>query len=150
MMSLPEKVVVNVRRLDRDLPLPKYAYEGDAGLDLISAVDVTLMPQQREVVSTGLAIALPDGYMGLVMPRSGLAARSGLSIVNAPGLVDAHYRGELKVILLNTDATEPIQIKRGDRIAQLVVQKVPVVQLNEVDELDETDRADKGFGSSGV
>lgn len=139
-----------MKRLDKDLPLPKYAYEGDAGLDLMSAVDIAIMPGHREVIPTGLAIALPDGYMGLVMPRSGLAARSGLSIVNAPGLVDAHYRGELKVIAINTDRDTPISIKRGDRIAQLVVQRVPVVELNEVDELDVTDRADKGFGSSGI
>ena len=109
-----------------------------------------LKPFERRLVSTGLAIALPDGYAGFVQPRSGLAIKQGLSIVNTPGLIDAHYRGELKVILINLDSTNDIHINKGDRIAQLVIQEVPTVNLVEVEELDETDRGNGGFGSSGV
>lgn len=141
---------VHIKRLDKELPLPAYAYEGDAGLDLLSAQTLDIAPYERVLVPTGLAIAIPDGYAGFVQPRSGLAIRSGLSIVNTPGLIDAHYRGELKVIVINLDSTTPIHIERGDRIAQLVIQRVPVVDLVEVDELDETDRGAQGFGSSGV
>lgn len=146
----PESIRLNVKRLDKGLPLPAYAYTGDAGLDLFSAVDTWIQPLTREMVPTGLAIAIPDGFAGFVQPRSGLAAKKGLSIMNTPGLIDAHYRGELKVILINLDKTEPVHIERGDRIAQLVIQRVPVVELCEVDELDETDRGASGFGSSGV
>ena len=145
-----QHVRLNVKRLDPELPLPAYAYEGDAGLDLQSAVSIDVQPGERALVPTGLAIALPDGYAGFVQPRSGLAIKKGLSIVNTPGLIDAHYRGELKVIVINLDAHEPIHIERGNRIAQLVIQRVPVVDLVEVDELDETDRGTGGFGSSGV
>lgn len=145
-----DKLTVRVKRLDKGLSLPAYAYEGDAGLDLLAAQDVTLQPMERALVPTGLAIALPDGYAGFVQPRSGLAAKKGLSIVNTPGLIDAHYRGELKIILINLDKTEPVSIARGERIAQLVIQRVPVVTLEEVEELDETDRGANGFGSSGV
>ncbi len=143
-------IVVPIKRLDPSVGLPSYAYEGDAGLDLHSSEDVTLEPFERRLVSTGLAIALPDGYAGFVQPRSGLAIKQGLSIVNTPGLIDAHYRGELKIIAINLDAHEPIHIHRGDRIAQLVIQAVPAVRLVEVDELDSTDRGAGGFGSSGV
>ena len=144
------KIVVPIKRLDPTVELPTYAYEGDAGLDLRASEDVTLEPFERRLVPTGLAIALPDGYAGFVQPRSGLAIRQGLSIVNTPGLIDAHYRGELKIIAINLDARKPIHIRRGDRIAQLVIQAVPAVSLVEVEGLDETDRGAGGFGSSGV
>lgn len=145
-----EKILLPIKRLDPSVALPSYAYAGDAGLDLRSNEDVTLGPLERRLVGTGLAIAIPDGYAGFVQPRSGLALREGLSMANTPGLVDAHYRGELKVCAINFDAHNPIHIERGERIAQLVIQKVPVVALCEVDELDETDRGVGGFGSSGV
>ena len=150
-MFLDEQHVrLDVKRLDRELPLPTYAYRGDAGLDLLSAVSVDVEPGERTLIPTGLAVAIPEGYAGFVQPRSGLALKRGLSIVNTPGLIDSHYRGELKVIVINLDAHEPIHIERGDRIAQLVIQRVPVVDLVEVDELDATDRGSSGFGSSGV
>lgn len=143
-------VNVSIKRLDPTVELPTYAYEGDAGLDLRANESATLAPFERKLISTGIAIALPDGYAGFVQPRSGMALKRGLSIVNTPGLIDAHYRGELKVILINLDAHEPVSIERGERIAQLVIQQVPQVRLTEVDELDETDRGAGGFGSSGV
>ena len=139
-----------IKRLDPSVELPSYAYSGDAGLDLRANEDVTLQPYERRLVSTGLAIAIPEGYAGFLQPRSGMALKRGLSLANTPGLIDAHYRGELKVIAVNLDAHEPIHIERGERIAQLVIQKVPVVNLVEVDELDETDRGAGGFGSSGA
>ena len=135
-------ITVNIKRLDPTVELPKYAHPTDAGLDLRSNEDCVLKPFERRLVSTGLAIALPDGYAGFV--------QQGLSIVNTPGLIDAHYRGELKVILINLDPSNNIQINKGDRIAQLVIQEVPTVNLIEVDELDKTDRGNGGFGSSGV
>lgn len=139
-----------IKRLDPTVELPAYAYEGDAGLDLRSNEDVVLAPFERRLVGTGLAIAIPDGYAGFVQPRSGLALKKGLSMANTPGLVDARYRGELKVCAINLDANEPIVISKGERIAQLVVQRVPQVYLREVEQLDETDRGEGGFGSSGV
>ena len=139
-----------IKRLDPSVELPTYAYEGDAGLDLRSNEDVTLAPFERRLVGTGLAIAIPEGYAGFVQPRSGLALREGLSMANTPGLIDAHYRGELKVCAINLDPEKSIHIDRGERIAQLVIQQVPVVRLEEVDELDATDRGVGGFGSSGV
>lgn len=145
-----DRIELRVKRLDPEVELPSYAYEGDAGLDLRSDEDVTLAPFERRLISTGLAVAIPDGYAGFVQPRSGLALKSGLSMANTPGLIDAHYRGELKVCAINLDPTQPIRISRGERIAQLVIQKVPLVHLHEVDELDETDRGAGGFGSSGV
>lgn len=145
-----DEVRVRITRLDPEVELPTYAYEGDAGLDLRANEDVTLEPHERRLVSTGLAIAIPEGYAGFVQPRSGLALRQGLSMANTPGLIDAHYRGELKVVAVNLDAHEPIHIERGERIAQLVIQRVPIVRLVEVDRLDETDRGEGGFGSSGV
>jgi dUTP pyrophosphatase len=145
-----DQIRVPIKRLDPSVELPNYAYEGDAGLDLRSNEDVTLAPNERRLVSTGLAIAIPEGYAGFVQPRSGLALREGLSMANTPGLIDAHYRGELKVCAVNLDNSRPIHIERGERIAQLVIQRVPVVQLLEVDELDQTDRGAGGFGSSGV
>lgn len=143
-------LTVKIKRLDPDVKLPSYAYEGDAGLDLRANVDVSIAPHERALIPTGLAISLPDGYAGFVQPRSGLALKRGLSIANTPGLIDAHYRGELKVIAVNLDPRETIRIVRGERIAQLVIQAVPVIHLLEVDELDETDRGTGGFGSSGV
>lgn len=140
---------VSIKRLDPSVELPSYAYEGDAGLDLRANEDVVIEPYQRVLISTGLAIAIPNGYAGFVQPRSGMALKQGLSIANTPGLIDAHYRGELKVIAVNLDSENAIHIERGERIAQLVIQKVPVVHLVEVDELDETDRGCGGFGSSG-
>ena len=139
-----------IKRLDPSVELPSYAYAGDAGLDLRANEDVTLAPHERRLVSTGLAVAIPEGYAGFVQPRSGLALREGLSMANTPGLVDSHYRGELKVCAVNLDDERPIRIERGERIAQLVIQRVPVIELLETDELDETDRGSGGFGSSGV
>ncbi|WP_417576655.1 dUTP diphosphatase [Paratractidigestivibacter sp.] len=147
---MSDRIKLPIKRLDPSVELPSYAYDGDAGLDLRSNEDVTLEPFERRLVATGLAIAIPDGYAGFVQPRSGLALREGLSMANTPGLIDAHYRGELKVCAINLDPHNPIHIERGERIAQLVIQKVPVVELEEVDELDETDRGCGGFGSSGV
>lgn len=139
-----------IRRLDQGLPLPRYAHAGDAGLDLYSAEDVVLAPSQRTLVPTGIAVGIPEGYAGFVQPRSGLAARHGLSIVNTPGLIDSHYRGEIKIIAVNLDPHERISIARGDKIAQLVVQPVARCELQEVDELDATVRGEGGFGSTGV
>lgn len=147
---MSDRIKLPIKRLDPSVELPSYAYDGDAGLDLRSNEDVTLEPFERRLVATGLAIAIPDGYAGFVQPRSGLALREGLSMANTPGLIDAHYRGELKVCAINLDPHNPIHIERRERIAQLVIQKVPVVELEEVDELDETDRGCGGFGSSGV
>lgn len=145
-----DTITVPIKRINPDVGLPGYAYEGDAGLDLRSAEDVSLKPFERRLISTGLAIAIPEGYAGFVQPRSGLALKQGLSMANTPGLIDAHYRGELKICAINLDPTHTIEVKRGDRIAQLVIQKVPVVKLVDVAELDETDRGAGGFGSSGV
>ena len=143
-----------VVRLDRDLPLPSRAHDGDAGVDLFSAQDVELAPGARALVPTGVAVAIPHGMVGLIHPRSGLAARVGLSIVNSPGTIDAGYRGEIKVSLINLDPAVPITIARGDRIAQLVVQRVELPELVEVESFDEagladTTRGDGGHGSSG-
>jgi dUTP pyrophosphatase len=140
---------VQVLRLDPDLPLPSYAHPGDAGADLLTTVDVTLGPGERALVPTGVAFALPDGYVALVHPRSGLAARHGLSIVNAPGTVDAGYRGEIKVLLINHDPGEPIELRRGDRIAQLVIQRFERARFVEVPELPDSVRGSGGYGSTG-
>ncbi|RBA41004.1 dUTP diphosphatase [Dietzia maris] len=141
--------VLRVRRLDGGVPLPVRAHATDAGIDLHAAHDCELAPGHRALVGTGVAVAVPAGYVGLVHPRSGLAARAGLSIVNAPGTVDAGYRGEIKVNLVNLDPTEPVRIGRGDRIAQLLVQRVELWDVVEVDELGETDRGEGGHGSTG-
>ena len=143
------RVDIALRMLDPELPLPSYAHQGDAGADLCAREDVTLEPGERALVPTGVAIALPLGYVGLIHPRSGLATKHGLTVVNAPGTVDAGYRGELKVTLLNTDTRTPIVLKRGDRIAQLVIQKVERATFIQVAELDETVRGTGGFGSTG-
>ena len=143
-------VVVPIKRIDPTVELPSYAYEGDAGLDLRSNEDVVLAPLERRLDGTGLAVAIPEGYAGFVQPRSGMALKRGLSMANTPGLIDSHYRGELKVCAVNLDPETPISIERGERIAQLVIQRVPTVSLVEVGELDETDRGAGGFGSSGA
>jgi len=141
--------VIAIRRLDPDLPLPTRAHPGDAGVDLCSVADLELPPGHRRLVGTGVAVAIPVGMVGLIHPRSGLAARTGLSIVNTPGTIDAGYRGEIKVCLINHDPDTPIAIARGDRIAQLVVQRVELPEFVEVDELDDTSRGSGGYGSSG-
>jgi dUTP pyrophosphatase len=147
---MPDPLLVPVVRLDPDLPLPTYARPGDAGLDLISRIDITLPPAGgRVVVPTGIAFALPDGYAGFVQPRSGLALRHGVTVLNSPGLIDCGYRDELKVLLVNLDPTEAFEIHRGDRIAQLVVQAVAKVDWSPVDTLDESDRGAGGFGHTG-
>ena len=137
-----------MRRLRADAVLPQRAYAGDAGLDLTSCEQVELAPGERASVATGLAVAIPRGYAGFVQPRSGLATEHGISIVNTPGLVDSGYRGELRVVLLNTDRERPFVVDAGTRIAQLVVLPVPDVELLEVDELPESERGVRGFGSS--
>ena len=142
-------VEVLIQRLDDDVPLPSYAHPGDAGADLVTTVDVVLQPGERAMVPTGISIALPDGYVALVHPRSGLAARCGVSIVNAPGTVDAGYRGEVKVLLVNLDPHEPVTLSRGDRIAQLVFQRVERARFVEVDRLPGSDRGAGGYGSTG-
>ncbi len=142
-------VDVLIKRLDPGLPLPAQAHPGDAGYDLCSATDVEVGPRQRTVVGTGVAIALPDGFAAFVMPRSGLAARHGIALVNAPGTIDAGYRGEIRVTVLNTDESKPVRFRRGDRIAQLVVQRVEVAVWHEVTELPGSARGDGGFGSTG-
>jgi dUTP pyrophosphatase len=137
-----------ITRLRDDAVLPRQAYAGDAGLDLAACERVTLAPGERAVVGTGLAVAIPEGYAGFVQPRSGLASRHGISVVNSPGLVDSGYRGEVRVVLLNTDAGEAFTVEPGMRIAQLVVLPVPAVTLVEVEELTESERGVRGFGSS--
>lgn len=142
-------VDVLIQRLDPGLPAPGYAHPGDAGADLCAAEDVELAPGERQVVPTGIAIALPDGYAAFVHPRSGLGAKLGVTIVNAPGTVDAGYRGEIKVTLLNTDIRNTVRLKRGDRIAQLVIQRVERAVFHEVETLPGSARGDGGFGSTG-
>ncbi|HET9545392.1 MAG TPA: dUTP diphosphatase [Gaiellaceae bacterium] len=139
-----------VRRLRDDAVLPEQAYAGDAGLDLATCERVELGPGERALVPTGLAVAVPDGYAGFVQPRSGLAARRGITVVNSPGLIDSGYRGEVKVVLLNTDPVESFVAEPGERIAQLVVLRVPAVEPVEVDALPESERGALGFGSSSL
>ncbi|GAA1127290.1 dUTP diphosphatase [Kitasatospora arboriphila] len=142
-------VDVLIRRIDADLPMPGYEHPGDAGADLRTTVDAELAPGERAVLPTGVAIALPDGYAAFVHPRSGLAARCGVALVNAPGTVDAGYRGEIKVIVVNLDPREAVSFRRGDRIAQLVIQQVERARFHEVAELPGSARAEGGFGSTG-
>ncbi|MEU8269758.1 dUTP diphosphatase [Sphaerisporangium sp. NPDC049002] len=142
-------IEVLIQRLDPELPLPSYAHPGDAGADLHAAEDVELLPGERAVVGTGVAIALPDGYAAFVHPRSGLAAKFGVTLVNAPGTVDAGYRGEIRVTLLNTDTKDVVRLRRGDRIAQLVVQRVEKAAFYEVERLPGSARGAGGFGSTG-
>ena len=143
-------VNVHIKLLDPELPAPAYATPGDAGADLRSRIDFELEPGERALVPTGVAIALPEGYVGLVHPRSGLATKNGITIVNAPGTVDSGYRGEMMVTLLNTDKTKSFHVQRGDRIAQLIIQKYEHATFTVVDELDQTERGSSGFGSSGI
>jgi dUTP pyrophosphatase len=143
MLELPIKL------LDEAMPLPRYQRQGDAGFDLHSRIDFVLEPGERATIPTGLALAIPQGYAGLVLPRSGLAARYGIALVNSPGLIDAGYRGEIAVVLLNTDRRHSFRGNRGDRIAQLVIQKIEEARLVRVAELDETERGAGGFGSTG-
>lgn len=143
-------VNVHIKLLDPELPAPAYAKPGDAGADLRSRIDFELEPGERALVPTGVAIALPEGYVGLVHPRSGLATKNGITIVNAPGTVDSGYRGELMVTLLNTDKTKSFHVQRGDRIAQLVIQKYEHATFTVVDELEQTERGSSGFGASGI
>lgn len=143
-------IELTITRLREDAVLPARAYVGDAGLDLVACEQVTLLPGARAVVGTGLAVAIPTGHAGLVVPRSGLAATAGITVVNAPGLVDSGYRGEVKVILLNTDAAATFTVEPGMRIAQLVLVPAPVVAVVEAEELPDSERGEGGFGSSGV
>ena len=145
----PHAVDVLVRRLDPDVPLPSYAHPGDAGVDLVTTVRAEVAPGERVLLPTGVAIALPEGYAAFVHPRSGLAVKYGVSLVNAPGTIDAGYRGEIKVSLVNLDPREPVVLERGDRIAQLVVQRVEHAVFHEVRTLPGSDRGEGGFGSSG-
>ena len=148
--DLDHDLDIAVVRLDPELPLPSYAHPGDAGADLHTTVDVELGPGERALVPTGISIALPEGYVALVHPRSGLAARHGLSIVNAPGTVDAGYRGEVKVLLINHDPVEPVSLRRGDRIAQLVVQRFERARFVEAGVLPDSVRGAGGYGSTGT
>ncbi|MBM7050699.1 dUTP diphosphatase [Rothia sp. ZJ1223] len=145
-----EQLTVEIKMLDPDLPVPAYAQQGDAGADLRARVDADLAPGQRALIPCGVAIALPAGFVGLVHPRSGLAAKHGITIVNAPGTVDSGYRGELMVCLLNTDTEHSFHVSRGDRIAQLVIQKYESARFVPVETLDETERGASGFGSTGT
>ena len=139
-----------ILQLDAELPLPRYAHDGDAGMDLYAAEPITLAPFERALIPTGIAVAIPEGYAGFVQPRSGLAIKRGLSLVNTPGLIDSHYRGEIKVIAINLDPAVPLVIERGDKIAQFVLQRVERAVIEAVAELDTTQRGEGGFGSTGV
>lgn len=147
---MENRLSVPLVRLDADLDIPAYAYAGDAGVDLRAREDVVLRPFERALVPCGLALAIPDGYAGFVLPRSGLAAKHGISVLNAPGLIDSNYRGEIKVVLINLNKSGDFAVKRGDRIAQLVVMGVPYVQFMCCEEFSETERGAGGFGSSGM
>jgi dUTP pyrophosphatase len=141
---------IALKLLDKGLSLPRYQHEGDAGFDLASRIDICIEPGERAIVPTGVALQIPRGYAGLVLPRSGLAARHGIALVNSPGLIDSGYRGEIAVVLINTDKRNRFEIKRGDRIAQLIIQKIEEAVIREVAELDETSRGAGGFGSTGT
>ena len=141
---------LQVRRLDPELPVPVYAQLGDAGMDLIASEDVTLKPGQRAAIGTGIAIAIPEGYAGFVQPRSGRALNEGLGVANAPGLIDSGYRGEIKVIAINLNSADLIDVHRGEKIAQIVFQRVERADVEIVDELPGSERGEGGFGSTGV
>lgn len=145
-----EVLEIQLKLLDDTMPMPRYQHEGDAGLDLASRVALKLEPGERALVPTGIVVAIPPGWAGFVLPRSGLAARNGISLVNSPGLIDSGYRGEVSVVIINTDKNNSFEIQKGDRIAQLVIQRVQTVRVRRVEELDETPRAQGGFGSTGV
>jgi dUTP pyrophosphatase len=148
-ISFPAMIEIEFLLLDEELPSPGYQHRGDAGFDLPSRIDAVLEPGERATVPTGIAVAIPKGYAGLVLPRSGLASRHGIALVNSPGLIDSGYRGEIAVVLLNTDKREPFHIKRGCRIAQMVIQRIEEAALIRADSLDETTRGAGGFGSTG-
>ncbi len=141
---------IKIQVLDRSIVYPRYAHDGDAGLDLRSTIDTVLKPFERKLIPTGIKIAIPGGYAGFVQPRSGLAIKNGISLVNTPGLIDSNYRGEIKAILINLDSREEFFIKKGDRICQLVIIKVENAELVFTEELENTDRGENGFGSSGI
>jgi len=141
---------LRIKRLDTDLPLPSYAHQGDAGLDLYASEDAVIAPGERTLIPTGIAIAIPEDFAGFVQPRSGRALRDGLSFANTPGLIDSHYRGEIKVVAVNLDPRHPIHINRGEKIAQLVLQRVERATLEVVEDLGETTRGEGGFGSTGA
>jgi len=149
-MSAPLPLEILVTKLDNDAVIPTYAKPGDAGADLYSISELVLSPGERALVKTGIAIALPNGYVGLVHPRSGLGLKNGISVVNTPGTIDSGYRGEIGVVLINHDLHESFQVKKGDRIAQLVIQKVENAQFKMVNQLPESERAAGGYGSTGV
>jgi dUTP pyrophosphatase len=149
-MSAPIPLEILVSKLDNDAVIPTYAKLGDAGADLYSISDLVLTPGERALVKTGIAIALPNGYVGLVHPRSGLGLKNGISVVNTPGTIDAGYRGEIGVVLINHDLHESFQVKKGDRIAQLVIQKVENAHFKLIDQLPESERATGGYGSTGA
>jgi dUTP pyrophosphatase len=149
-MSAPIQLDILVTKLDNDAVIPTYAKPGDAGADLYSISELVLAPGERALVKTGIAIALPNGYVGLVHPRSGLGLKNGISVVNTPGTIDAGYRGEIGVVLINHDLHESFQVKKGDRIAQLVIQKVENAQFKMVDQLPESERSTGGYGSTGA
>jgi dUTP pyrophosphatase len=146
----PDAVPVLLRRLQPDVPVPRPAHPGDAGVDLVTTTDVTLEPGERAVVGTGIAVAIPDGYAAFVHPRSGLAARHGVTVVNAPGTVDAGYRGEIRIVLVNHDTQHAVRLRRGERVAQLVVQRVERIGFVEVDMLPGSARGEGGYGSTGT
>jgi dUTP pyrophosphatase len=148
-MKQNENIVMKVKKIDASLPDLSYARAGDAGIDLYSSIDVTLAPLSRALVPTGIAVSIPHGYAGFVQPRSGLAAKHGIGIVNSPGLIDSGYRGEICVIMINTDKEASYHIKKGDRICQLVIKKIDYVDIKIVNELDDTERGGGGFGSTG-
>ncbi|HAW60054.1 MAG TPA: dUTP diphosphatase [Actinobacteria bacterium] len=140
---------IKLKQLDKELPAPRPAHGGDAGVDLFSRINTTLKPGKRALVPTGIAIAIPHGYAGFIQPRSGLALNHGISIVNTPGLIDSEYRGEVGVILINLSMEKDFKVRRGDKIAQLVIQRIETIDFETVDELDNTRRGNGGFGSSG-
>lgn len=145
----PHKLSIELKILDDGISEPQYALPGDAGADLVTTIDVTLAPGERQLIPTGVAMAIPEGFAGFVHPRSGLAARAGLSIVNAPGTIDAGYRGEIKVVLINLDPHNSIELQRGERIAQLVIQPIYQAKFVRVETLSDSARKDAGFGSTG-
>jgi dUTP pyrophosphatase len=141
---------IKIKLLDKSLPVPKYAHPGDAGLDLYSAIDYILKPLERKLVPTGIKIAIPEEYAGFIQPKSGLAIKYGLALVNSPGLIDSGFRGEICIIVINLDKKNDFKICKGDKICQLVIQKIEIAHLNIVQDLDETSRGEGGFGSSGI
>ena len=147
---MPESLEISIKLIDKDMPVPAYAHDDDAGCDLMSVQDLIIEPGERAIVPTGLAVAIPEGHAGFIQPRSGLAAKNGISVVNGPGLIDSGYRGEIKVILINHDPRKSFHIKRCEKIAQLVIQKVAKASFNIVEDLYDTKRGAGGFGSTGV